>query len=148
MLVIAGPDDGYLSEAKALVNSLHINDSVLFTGFISSEDKVRALVDGEVFVTPSFYGFPVTFLEACATGTPIITNTIGDLEWINGNIGYVVQPIPLNIAKAIYDIITDDELHCILSKNCRDTVRSEFSLEKIVIKLEQVYEELVNVTKL
>lgn len=68
-LVIAGPDDGYLAEAKSLCDSLSISDSVLFTGFISGEDKLKALVDSDVFITPSFLGFLVTFLEACATGT-------------------------------------------------------------------------------
>jgi len=31
-LVIAGPDDGYLNEAKALAKSLKIDDSIIFTG--------------------------------------------------------------------------------------------------------------------
>jgi len=140
VLVIAGPDDGYLNEAKALADSLGIYNSVMFTGFISSEDKLKALVDADVFVTPSFYGFPMTFLEACATGTPIITTTLGDtLEWINGNVGYVSLPTYSHIAEAIYRIVSDDELHEKFSRNCRGIVRSEFSLEKVVDRLEQVY---------
>ena len=140
VLIIAGPDDGYLNEARALANSLGIYNSVMFTGFISSEDKLKALVDADVFVTPSFYGFPMTFLEACATGTPIITTTLGDtLEWINGNVGYVSLPTYSHIAEAIYRIVSDDELHEKFSRNCRGIVRSEFSLEKVVDRLEQVY---------
>jgi glycosyltransferase involved in cell wall biosynthesis len=144
LLVIAGPDDGYLSEVRSLVVSLGISNSVLFTGFISSEDKLSALVDADVFVTPSFYGFPVTFLEACATGTPIITTNLGDtLEWINGNVGYVTPPSHYELAKAIYGIIYDDELRRKFSGNCINTVRSKFSLEKMVTRLEQVYEEVI-----
>jgi glycosyltransferase involved in cell wall biosynthesis len=146
LLVIAGPDDGYLSKVRSLVASLGISASVLFTGFISSEDKLSALVDADVFVTPSFYGFPITFLEACATGTPIITTTLGDtLEWINGNVGYVTQPKYRDLVKAIHTIISDDELHGKFSKNCLKIMREEFSLEKVVERHEQLYKKVTGI---
>jgi len=144
LLVIAGPDDGYLNEAKALANSLGVYNSVMFTGFISSEDKLMALVDAEVFVTPSFYGFPITFLEACAVGTPLVTTNLGDtLEWIDRNVGYVAQPTPRYLAEAINKIISDEELHKKFYQNCIEIVKSEFSIAKVVEKLEKVYEEVV-----
>jgi len=144
VLVIAGPDDGYLNDAKALANSLGLYNSVMFTGFISSEDKLMALVDAEVFVTPSFYGSPITFLEACAVGTPIVTTSLGDmLEWIDGNVGYVAQPTPRDIAEAIYRIVSDNELRRKFSKNCVEIVKSKFSIEKVVERLEEVYEKIV-----
>jgi glycosyltransferase involved in cell wall biosynthesis len=142
ILVIAGPDDGYLAKVKSLSSSLSVSDSVLFAGFISGEDKLKAFVDADVFVTSSFYGFPMTFLEACATGTPIITTTRGDvLGWINDNVGYVTMPTHYDLARAIHRILSDDELHERFSRNCREIVRSEFSLEKVVDRLEQVYRE-------
>jgi len=144
ILAIAGPDDGYLNDAKALANSLGLYNSVMFTGFISSEDKLMALVDAEVFVTSSFYGFPITFLEACAVGTPLVTTSLGDtLEWIDGNVGYVAQPTPRDLVEAIYRIISDDELRRRFSKNCIEIVKSKFSIEKVVERLEKVYEEVV-----
>ena len=144
VLVIAGPNSGYLNEAKALANSLGVYNSTVFTGFISSEDKLGALVDADVFVTPSFYGFPMTFLEACAVGTPIVTTSLGDtLEWIDGKVGYVTQPTHHDLVKAIYRIISDDKLRRKFSRNCIKVVRSDFSLEKVVEKLEKVYEEVV-----
>lgn len=142
-LVIAGPDDGCLAEVKSLANSLGISDSVLFTGFISNKDKVEALVDADVFVTPSFYVFAMTFLEACATGTPIITTTLGDtLEWIDGNVGYVTPPKHRDLANAIHRILSDDELHRQFSRNCLDTMRNKFSLQKVIDKIEHLYREV------
>jgi len=139
VLVIAGPDDGYLREARRLSDSLGISDSVLFTGFVPSEVKNMALVDAEVFVTPSFSGFPMTFLESCLAGTPVITTTLGDdLAWIDGNVGYVTSPTHLDLAKAVYKVVSNEDLRQRLSTNCRNTVK-EFSLDKIVGKLEQVY---------
>jgi glycosyltransferase involved in cell wall biosynthesis len=144
VLVIAGPDDGYLSEAKALAYTLGVSNSVIFTGFISNEDKLKALVDADVFVTTSFYGFPMTFLEACAVGTPIVTTSLGDmLEWIDGNVGYVTQPTPSDLAEAIYRIISDRGLCEKFSKNCMEIVKSEFSIEKVVERLEKLYEDIL-----
>ena len=140
LLVIAGPDDGYLAEIKSLSAHLNVSDSVLFTGFISSSDKLKALVDADVFVTPSFYGFPMTFLEACVAGVPIITTTQGDtLEWINDYVGYVTPPEYCDLADAADMILSDIELTARFSRNCRKIVKSAFSLEKVVDRLEQVY---------
>jgi len=115
----------------------------VFTGFISSEDKLMALVDADVFVTPSFYGFPMTFLESCAVGTPIVTTSLGDtLEWIDGNIGYVTRPTPRDLAEAIYRITSDDELRRKFSRNCIKVMISNFSLEKVIERLEKLYGEV------
>jgi glycosyltransferase involved in cell wall biosynthesis len=144
ILVIVGPDDGYLREARNLANSLGLYNSVMFTGFISRKDKLRALVDADVFITPSFYGFPMTFLESCAVGTPIVTTSLGDtLEWIDGNAGFITQPIARDIAEAIQRIISDDKLRRRFSRNCIEIVKSEFSIEKVVDRLEEVYEEVI-----
>lgn len=143
-LLMAGPDDGYLTRAKSMVHSAGISDSVLFTGFIERNDKLGALVDANVFVTPSFYGFPMTFLEACATGTPIITTNLGDtLEWINENVGYVTSPSYYELSKAIYAVICDDKLHSKFSRNCLRTVGSEFSIQKVIARIEEIYKEVL-----
>lgn len=142
VLVIAGPDDGYLSEARSLAMSLNVSASILFTGFIGEEDKLAALADAEVFVTPSFYGFPVTFLEACAAGVPIVTTTRGDvLEWIDGNVGFVTQPSPQDLAEHIYSIVSNEAMRREFSKNCVKTAH-DFSIERIVSKLEETYQEI------
>ncbi len=143
VLVIAGPDDGDLLRYKSLANSLDLSSSIKFTGFLSKEDKLRALAAADVFVTPSFYGFPITFLEACATGTPIITSRLGDtLEWIDGNAGMVTSATPSDLANAICAIITDKDLRTTLSKNCRKAVESRFSITSVVSKLERLYREV------
>lgn len=144
ILVMVGPDDGYLNEAKTLTKTLNLEDSVVLTGFVGSEDKLKALVDAEVFVTPSFYGFPITFLEACAVGIPIVTTSLGDeLEWIDGRVGYVTQPKPQRLAEAIYKIISDKTLRKKFSDSCVETVKSNFSIEKVVDRLERLYNEVV-----
>jgi glycosyltransferase involved in cell wall biosynthesis len=139
-LVIAGPDDGYLDEAKSLLASLNACDSALFTGYLDEKDKLGAMVDASLFVTPSFFGFPMTFLEACITGTPIVTTTLGDeLEWINGNVGYVTAPNPSDMAKAAYGILFNQIQSMYFSERCR-SITTTYSIEKVTDELEHVYE--------
>ena len=127
LLVIAGPDDGVLSELESLVQKLGISDRVLFTGYLDEKTKLKALVDADVFVTPSFYGFPMTFLESCLTGTPIVTTTLGDyLNWIHNNVGFVSSPTARSLANAIYKLLSDDELRDRFSKKCRELIEKEF----------------------
>ena len=142
-LVIAGPDDGYFAEIKSLSAHLNISDSVLFTGFISTSDKLKALVDADMFVTPSFYGFPVTFLEAGITGTPIVTTSLGDtLDWIEGRAGYVTRPTVHELARAMRAIISNDDLRQQFSRNSRRITQSEFSSARMIDRVEQVYREV------
>jgi len=137
VLVVAGPDDGFLAEAGILVNSLGISDSVIFTGFISSEDKLGALVDAEVFVTPFFYGFPITFLEACLAGCPIVTAS-DDLDWIQDNVGYVTKDPPVALAKGIASVLQDEQVNRRFRNNCKQMIK-KFSISMVTRQLEEVY---------
>jgi glycosyltransferase involved in cell wall biosynthesis len=145
-LVMAGPDDGYLSEAKLLACSLGISNSVLFTGFLNQSDKLAALIDADVFLTPAFSGFPITFLEACYAGLPIITTTMGDImPWIDNKVGFVTKPTISALADSIYSLLSDAQLHANFSQNCKQLLRSTFSIERTVDQLEGVYRSIINV---
>ncbi|MGD0477184.1 MAG: glycosyltransferase family 4 protein [Nitrososphaerales archaeon] len=146
-LVIAGYDDGYLQYLRFLTQSLGLNDYVIFTGPLNESDKQAALSDAGVFVTPSFYGFPMTFLEACAVGTPIIATNLGDvLSWIDGVCGYVTSPDPAELAHAICRVLLDGDVRAKFSENCKSIVQLKFSAAGIAKILESTYEGLVGHT--
>ena len=142
ILVIAGPDDGYLAETISLADSLGILDSVCFTGFIDDDDKLGAFVDASLFVTPSFYGFPMTFLEACLAGLPIVTTNFGDsLDWIDDIVGEVTSPTESDLATALQLMLSDSTLLQQYSMNGKELVKSKFSINATVDKLVQIYED-------
>lgn len=143
-LVLAGPDDGYLSETIKLAKCLEISKCVQIMGFLTEIEKLEVLSSASIFVLPSFTGFPITFLEACALGVPIITTTLGDsLEWIDGNVGIVTSPNPEELAAAIYNLLSNEPLRLTMAKNCIETVTMEFTIESVVKKLLAVYREIV-----
>lgn len=87
MLVIVGPDDGYLSEVKRQVHLLGIDDRVRFTGYLDGADKLEAYQAASVYVLPSAYEmFAITLLESLACGTPIIaTDRVGLANFVHQN---------------------------------------------------------------
>ena len=145
-LVIAGLDDGFLPTLEKLVAELNIGHKVLFAGFIPSEDRLAAYVDADVFVTPSFYGFPVTFTEAWACGTPVITTTKGDyIEEIDNQVGYVVQFNEKQLQQALIKILSDEKEKERFSQNAKELVR-KYDYEAIVSRIEDIYQRVIQHT--
>jgi glycosyltransferase involved in cell wall biosynthesis len=143
-LVIVGPDDRYEPELKELVQSLKVKDKVLFTGLVTNDDKRAAFVDADVFVTPSFSGFPLTFLEACASETPIITTNKGDkIDWIHEKVGYVVEYDKEKLKDAILRTLNDEKLREKFGENCRKIMMEEFGWDKIVKEIECIYQTVL-----
>jgi glycosyltransferase involved in cell wall biosynthesis len=143
-LVIIGPDDGYLTQIQSKANYLGLQNKIKIIGFIPNNEKIQALVDSNVFVTPSFSGFPVTFLEACACGLPIITSTHGDnLDWIDNNVGFVVEYNPSRLKDAIFKIIDDEALSRKFSNQGKQLVAEQFNWNAICDQIEMHYREVI-----
>lgn len=142
-LVLVGPDDGYQVEFEQMAKDLRISEKVIFTGFVEYEDKIAAYVDSDIFVTPWFSGFPVTFLEACACGLPIITTKKGDkLDWIHDKIGYVVEYNKEQLQDALFEILRDDRLRQKFGEEGKRLVRDDFEWGKIMKQIERIYENV------
>ena len=140
-LVLVGPDDGYAAMFSKLIADLGLEEKVLLTGYVDERSKLAALVESDVFVTPRFYGFPVTFLEACLAGCPIATAS-NELDWIHDNVGYVVENSPVALAKAISNIIQNEDVYKEFRNNCRQTIE-RFNISRTVSLIEKIYEEIV-----
>ena len=140
-LVIIGPNDGHQQQLLERLQKLDIDDKVLFTGFVTDDEKIAAFADADVFVTPSFSGFPITFLEACACGTPIITTNNGDkLDWIHDKVGYVVEYDKEQLCDAMFKVLSDDGLRRRFGEKGMRVVRQEFNWNIIVREMEIIYE--------
>ena len=73
-LVFAGPDQtGWVSDLKALGETLGISDRLLWTGMISGDLKWGMIRLAEVFILPSHQeNFGIAVAEALACGTPVL----------------------------------------------------------------------------
>ena len=140
-LVIVGPDDGFLSTLKKQINDLKIADKILFIGPLYELDKLEAYVDVDVYVLPSVYeAFPVTVLEACACGTPVIvTDRCGISDFVDTKVGYVVEYNTGQLRDAIFKILSDRGLRERLGESGRKLVMEELGWAEVVEKVEDVY---------
>jgi len=146
-LVLIGRDYGAETYLKNLISVSKIDDKVIFTGFVSKNEKMEAFVDSEVFVTPSFYGFPHTFLETMACGTPLITTDKGDeLNWIHNKVGYVVKYDKDQLRDAMFKILSDNAMRKRFGEECRMLVKEKFDWPVIVKQFEQVYKNAIDET--
>lgn len=146
-LVIVGPDDGYLGVCKNLVKALGIERKVLFTGPLYRKEKLEVFNDIDVFVLPSTYEiFPITILEAHACSKPVITTRVGDLPnlVIQGKTGLLVEPSNVEeLSDALLQILTNRKIAEEISQNARRLVLPKFSMETVALKLEKLYEKVV-----
>jgi glycosyltransferase involved in cell wall biosynthesis len=142
-LVIIGKDYGFKETLFDLSHKLDIAENVIFTGFLSNAEKDAAFVDSEVFVTPRYYGFPHTFLEALAHGVPIITTTSGDrLDWIEDNVGWITDFSPEKLKDTLLIALNENGLRQIYSSRCRKIARDYFDWSVIAAKLEHLYKDI------
>lgn len=145
VLMLVGGDMGHNEEFKKRIGSLGLDDRVIFTGFVSKEDKMAAYTDADVFVTPSFTGFPVTFLEACLCGTPIVTTGKGDLlGWVDNTVGLNTAYTPEAIASAIGRLLSDDALRARFSGQAKELIRTKYNWPAIVHEIEAFYAKVTN----
>ncbi len=70
-----------ISSLKRLVKKLKITESVVFTGKVSEEEKIKLLSESWVALQPSsFEGWGLTVLEANSCGTPVIASDVKGLR--------------------------------------------------------------------
>jgi glycosyltransferase involved in cell wall biosynthesis len=141
-LVIAGPDDGFLAAAREMAVNLGIGGRVLFPGYLEGNDKLAAYVDADVFVTPRFTGFPLTFLEAMASGLPVITTELGDsIEGIKGHAGLITRGQAGGLCEGMRRMLADRQLRSRLSAGARKFVR-RFDWDAVGSQYERIYREV------
>lgn len=144
ILVIAGPDDGSLSELRGLVKGFNLSKKVIFTSSIYGNEKLSAYVDADVFVLPSLYeAFPNTVLEAWACGTPVIVTESCAISTAVREAGIVVKRDSNELAEGIKKIILDDTL----SKDCcrkgKALIKNVFDIESVTTKIEDCYFKVI-----
>ena len=147
VLVIAGPDDGYLTEAKRLVNSLRVADKVVFTGMLSEKEKISAYVDSTICTYLRRYEpFGLVPLEAAACGTPVIVSSGTYMANVvdEGKFGFSVKYGDINeLAEIMGKMLNNDDLLSEMGQKGRKFVFENCNWVNIVTKLEKAYKEVV-----
>ena len=149
LLIVGGPyfqkDIAYMDTLKQEVADLGVEDSVVFTGFLSDTRIVTSLLD--IVLVPSIIpeACPRTIIEAMAVGKPVIATPLGgSKELVTPETGILVPPEDASaIADAIAALAADPERLTAMGKAARDRAVQLFSSEKNTALTEDVYTDLL-----
>jgi glycosyltransferase involved in cell wall biosynthesis len=144
VLVLAGPDDGYLAEVKRQIDSLGLADSVRFTGYLDGSAKIEAYQAADVYVLPSMYEIlGLTLLEALACrATVITTDRCGLADSLQQNdLGAVVKFGDVNGLKDEIVRALRNPADAQLAERRRNYMLANFSWEAIAEWWETVYRQ-------
>ena len=93
-----------------------MSERVVFTGFVSDQERDILLRQAQVFVYPSHYeGFGIPVLEAMKVGTPVVASNVTAMPEVVTDAGLLVDPCdPAAMAAAIGRLLNDEGLRATL----------------------------------
>jgi lipopolysaccharide heptosyltransferase II len=154
-LLIIGDAPGsrpkYRQELEALVKRLNLSKYISFLG--ERHDIVKQYEKLDLLVMPSIgeETFGRVIIEAQAKGVPVIASRIGGIVDIikdNEN-GILVAPRDHNsLSEAVIKVLKDKDLQERFSKNGRESVEKNFSLELMYKRTIRAYGEAVDSLKI
>jgi glycosyltransferase involved in cell wall biosynthesis len=145
--LLAGLDTSLSREVhkhlEQLVNETGLNDRFHFVGWVEDVEKLLSSLD--VFVSASATeSFGLAIAEAMAAGTPVVaTATEGAQELItNQDMGLLVPIGDVErIADSITSLLSNKERRTQIGSRGREVVNQEFSLQRMVDQIEQIYRD-------
>lgn len=135
--VCAGKNTGSGFDAvKRTVDRLGIGERVIFSGFVSDEEKVSLYRNSVALVFPSLYeGFGLPILEAQTLGVPVLAAASSSLLEIAGDAAEFVDPFDIrSIKEGMERIAREGEGRKELIARGRENVK-RFSWEKTAEKI-------------
>lgn len=141
-MVVAGPVNEGEVELRRIAEHLHIDDTIVFTGFID-DSELSALYSGaRVYACPSLYeGFGFTVLEAMACGTPVVCSQAGSLPEVGGDAAlYANANDPSAFGEALHQAFTDEWLRSQMIRRARENLK-RFRWEEAANQCLRIYSE-------
>lgn len=111
-LAIVSSRSVFLDQLKTLVHRQHLQDQIVFTGFLTDQDLRSVYSQATALVHPSLSeGFGLTGLEAMAAGLPVISANTGSLPEIYEDAALYFNPYSQDeLVAQINRILTDPNL--------------------------------------
>ena len=117
-LVVAGKKGWLFENIFERAKKHHIEEKIVFTDFVSEEEKYVLIKKSLLFIFPSFCeGFGLPIVEAINQGIPVITSSVSSMPEIAKDLAILVNPHNISdIAQSILQLVSNNELRNILKK--------------------------------
>jgi glycosyltransferase involved in cell wall biosynthesis len=131
-------------QLKQLIEKLGLSEKVFLLGERRDVHRITAALDISV-CSSIVEGFPNVIGEAMSCGIPCVVTDVGDSAWLVGDSGMVVPPRNHGaLCEAWLKLI---EMGSVkrrgLGEKARKRIEDHFSIQMIVNKYEQLYEEQI-----
>lgn len=138
ILIIIGPDEGFLDELKNKSRNLGIERHILFIDPLFGKEKLEAYVDANIYVLPSRYEmFPLTVIESWACGTPVIVTEKCAISSFIGESGKVSKFNKNSLKDAIVEMLNDKTKNASFSG--REKVKQIFDIQITAKQMGRIY---------
>ena len=141
-LLIAGPDEGMMKAIQALAAG---DERIVIAGYLSGEERRRALAAGDVFALPAVgEGLSIAALEAMAAGMPVILSpgcNMNEVETVGA--GYVAAASADAFAVKLRLLLADSDRRARMGKAARQLIAQKYTWDTIAKQLESVYSGLL-----
>ena len=144
-LVLSGADYGNLNYIKEVTAKLSLNDSVIFTGFVSNEVLCAFYCNAIALVMPTFLGpTNMPLIEAAMLKCPVLCSDFaGHREIMEDNALYFEPADAQAIERAMHQIINDDAARVNLIEAAYTHInQSKFNLNKSLLVLNELLLEI------
>lgn len=142
ILVIGDGDATYMQYLQEEAKRLHL-DHVTFTGFLSGEEKERALRSLSYLVVPSdFENFGNIVTEALVKGIPVIASKGTPWEELNTHrCGWWVENDVDTLVATLQEALNTSEAERIaMGERGKQLIRENYSVEMVAGKMKRLYE--------
>lgn len=144
-LVMAGRDKGLRPAVERLSKELGLAEAVRFPGFLDMDGKRREAEAADIFVnTNRIDNQPVSVIEACAMGLPVVSTDVGGIPDLltDGETGLLVPDGDAEaMASAVLRLLSDSALAGKLSRNGR-RVAERSAVETLLPMWAGIFERL------
>jgi glycosyltransferase involved in cell wall biosynthesis len=145
LLILAGPDDGYLKETEEFIEKNHLQNHIQLVGMLTDHDKKEALADADVFVLPSYSeGFSIAVLEAMTSRVPaLVSDRVGFGDYIRRYQAAHLTPLTTaGVSEGIIKILQDDQYASQLAKQAFKMVKENFDIAVVANQLLEEYKKI------
>jgi glycosyltransferase involved in cell wall biosynthesis len=147
--LILGGDGPATGSLKRLATKLGLKEKIIFSGSFPHEEVPDFLIGADIFAYPSLSETQgLVTLEALATGLPaVVVDAPGNRDIVtNGINGLITKPTVNDFATKLLSIIESPKLRDSLAEKSIPRA-NEFSEEKMVRKMTELYQSLIEKKK-
>ena len=142
--VIVGEDFGEQKNLEKEIKQANLQSSVHFLGKISRGELVAAYQHANVLVHPSHYeAFGIVLAESLAAKTPVVARNIAAIPYVAPhNKTSLLFSNQKQLTSSLITILKDQKLQAKLGRNGYQHILQNFTWDKSIKKLINLYEEL------